>query len=398
MIQLDTSVPALLVKIGRYPIHHGGLNAARSLGRLGVPVYALSERRYTPAARSRYLAGVLDWSTTGHEQPAALVERLLGIGKALGRKAIPYATDDEAAILLAEHADALREHFLLPAVPAHLPRELNSKRGLYEHCVSLGIAAPRTVFPRTPDELTGLAGELRYPVIAKNTDAWGRLVRPFVPGTVRIADEAELLSRFGGYEDLTGLLLQEYLPLEHAEDWFCHFVVDPGGTCVFNVSARKLRSWPPGAGWTAYAQTDHNPAVTELCERLAKAVGWRGIGDVDIRYDRRSGQYHLLDFNPRIGAQHFSAVTEAGVDTVRALHLVLTGRPVPASPPDVNRQVVVETIDYRARRSYRGLPAPVVPRPGLRTVRGWWAPDDPVPYALMLARGAYSGVARLWRS
>jgi D-aspartate ligase len=392
---LDTSVPAVLVKVGRYPMHHGALGAARSLGRLGVPVYALSERRYTPAARSRYLTGVLDWSTTGHEDPAELAERLCTVGKSLGRKAVPYATDDEAAVLLAEYADVLSEHFLLPGVPAHLPRQLNSKRGLYEACRTLGIDVPRTVFPRCSAELHDPG--LDFPVIAKNTDPFGRLIRPLVPGTVRIDSQTELLSRFSGVEDLTGLLLQEYLPFEDAEDWFCHFVTDAGGTTVFNVSARKLRSWPPGAGSTAHAQVEHSAAVTELCDRLAKSVGWRGIGDVDIRYDRRTGKYHLLDFNPRIGAQHAVAATEAGVDAVRALHLVLTGRPVPQAPPDTDRQIVVETIDHRARRAYRGLPSTVAARPGLRTVYGWWARDDVAPYGLMLARGAYGAVAKLWR-
>jgi D-aspartate ligase len=390
---LDPSVPAVLVKVGRYPMHHGGLGAARSLGRLGVPVYALTERRYTPAARSRYVTGLVDWSTTGHEDPAELVDRLCTVGKSLGRKAVPYATDDEAAILLAEYADVLRDHFLLPDVPAHLPRRLNSKRGLYEACLALGIDAPRTVFPRTPDDLAGLT----FPVIAKNTEPFGRLTRPLVPGTVRIDSETELLSRFSGIGDLDGLLLQEYLPFEDGEDWFCHFVTDADGTTVFNVSARKLRSWPPGAGWTAYAQVEHNPAVTGLCDHLAKSLGWQGIGDVDIRYDRRTGRYHLLDFNPRIGAQHSVAATEAGVDPVRALHLVLTGRPVPQAPPDTNRQIVIETVDHRARRAYRSLPATVTPRPGLRTVHGWWARDDVAPYGLMLARGAYGAVANLWR-
>lgn len=390
---LDTSVPALLVKVGRYPMHHGGLGAARSLGRLGVPVYALTERRYTPAARSRYLTGVIDWSTTGHEDPAELAQRLCAVGKSLGRKAIPYATDDEAAILLAEYADVLGEYFLLPAVPAHLPRQLNSKRGLYETCLATGISAPRTIFPRSPADLSGL----QFPVIAKNTDAFGRLTRPLVPGTVRIDSETELLSRFSGVEDLSGLLLQEYLPFEHAEDWFCHFVTGADGTTVFNVSARKLRSWPPGAGWTAYAQVEHSPAVTEVCDHLSKSVGWQGIGDVDIRYDRRTGRYHLLDFNPRIGAQHVIAMTEAGVDPVRALHLLLTGRPVPQAAPDTNRQIVVETVDAKARRAYRALPPTVVPRTGLRTVHGWWAGDDVLPYGLMLARGAYGGLAKLWR-
>ena len=55
---LDGDVPALVLKVGRYPIHHGGLGAVRSLGRAGVPTYAVIEDPHTPLARSRLLTGV----------------------------------------------------------------------------------------------------------------------------------------------------------------------------------------------------------------------------------------------------------------------------------------------------------------------------------------------------
>ena len=53
----DTSVPALILKVGFYPFHQGGLGIIRSLGRVGVPTYGMHEQRLAPAAASRYLAG-----------------------------------------------------------------------------------------------------------------------------------------------------------------------------------------------------------------------------------------------------------------------------------------------------------------------------------------------------
>jgi D-aspartate ligase len=49
--ELDRTVPALLVKVGRYPEHHGGVGVIRTLGRRGVPVHAMVEDRFTPAAQ-----------------------------------------------------------------------------------------------------------------------------------------------------------------------------------------------------------------------------------------------------------------------------------------------------------------------------------------------------------
>lgn len=80
--------PALILKVGRYPLHSGGVGAIRSLGRFGVPVYATTEDRLTPAAVSRYCAGQFRWKTTGHEDPGDLVAGLVDMGRRIGRPAV----------------------------------------------------------------------------------------------------------------------------------------------------------------------------------------------------------------------------------------------------------------------------------------------------------------------
>ena len=116
------------MKIGHYPLHSGGVGAVRTLGRLGVPVYATTEDRLTPAALSRYCAGTFRWRTTGHEDPADLAGGLAEIGRQIGRPAVAVPVDDEAAVLLAEHADELSEYFLFPRLAdPSLVRRLASK-------------------------------------------------------------------------------------------------------------------------------------------------------------------------------------------------------------------------------------------------------------------------------
>ena len=135
------------MKIGRYPLHHGGVGAIRTLGRLGIPVYAITEDSLTPAALSRYCRQAFVWPTTGAEDPETLVDGLLAIGARIGRPTVPVPTDEEAAVLLAEHAGRLSEWFLLPAVPPGLPGRLASKQGLYELCREHGVPAPASAFP-----------------------------------------------------------------------------------------------------------------------------------------------------------------------------------------------------------------------------------------------------------
>jgi hypothetical protein len=71
-VEADRDVPALIVKIGQYPLHSGGVGAIRALGRLGVPVYAMTKDRFTPASASRYLKGQFRSEATGREDPGKL--------------------------------------------------------------------------------------------------------------------------------------------------------------------------------------------------------------------------------------------------------------------------------------------------------------------------------------
>src|SRR5262249_20758068 len=102
----DGLVPALVLNVGRLVLHHRGVGIIRSLGRMGVPAYATVENRWPPAAVSRYLAGAFVWDTRRLDTARFLAGMQL-IGKQLDRPTVLIPTGDDAAILIAEHADEL---------------------------------------------------------------------------------------------------------------------------------------------------------------------------------------------------------------------------------------------------------------------------------------------------
>jgi len=401
-VSVDRCVPALIIKIGRYPLHHGGVGAIRTLGRVGVPVYAITEDRFTPAALSRYCQGRFVLPTTGREDPQELVESITDIGRRLGRRAVAIPTDEEAAVLLAEHARDLSPYFLFPQIGPCLPRKLASKRGLYELCAAHGVPAPSSAFPATPRELGAFASHAAFPVVAKNLEAWVRRSAPAVPGTTLLATAGELLALAPGWGKTPSVILQEYLPREHAEDWIVHLYCDANSDCLARFTGVKVRAWLPHAGMTACAIVMANPDLAEMAVQFCKDIGFRGIADMDWRFDRRDGRYKLVDFNPRVGAQFRLFETTAGIDVVRALHLDLTGRSVPAAHQVDGRRLVVEIIDLPARLAYRhsGYAVPSVPRGATSTEFAWAARDDPLPFLVMLVRFAKpvaEHLRRLWR-
>ncbi|OIK00061.1 ATP-grasp domain-containing protein [Streptomyces colonosanans] len=395
----DREVPGLIVKFGDYPLHHGGVGAIRSLGRLGIPMYAITEDRYTPAALSRYLRRAFVWPTTGTEEPERLVEGLLRIGRRIGRPTVLIPTDEEAAVLIAEHQGVLRGPFLFPKVDAGLPRLLASKQGLHDLCVEHGIPSPAASFPQSYDDVVRFAEKARFPLVAKNREAFVRRERPAVNGTTKIITREGLLTLARDWGERPGVILQEYLPREEAEDWIVHGYFDQSSTPLALFTGVKVRSWPPHAGMTANAYVVDNPELADLAARFIKQIGFTGIIDLDLRFDRRDGQYKLLDFNPRMGAQFRLFENESGVDVVRAMHLDLTGRAVPEGEQRVGHRYIVENIDLPALIAYHrsGYTTPHAPARATGTELAWLAGDDLRPFFTMLARLVRPGTKHLYR-
>lgn len=390
-VDLDRSVPALMVRLGRSPLHHGTLGAIRTLGRLGVPVYAVLEDRFNPAGHSRYLRDGFVWPTTGCERPSDLVDGLRAIGaeldRRLGRPVIALATGDHAAIILAEHAEALREYFLVPEVSPGLPRMLASKLGLQDLCRTNGVPTPLTLEAASPNELVSIAEEFGYPLVVKNPEPWKCVSGSALSGTTVVRSRESLATLMAGWAAMPPIAVQEYLPEERCQDWIVHAYCDENGRCLVDFTGMKLRSMPREAGPTAFACTVRNEILAGLASDFCQRIGFCGIADLDWRFDELDGSYKLLDFNPRMGAQFRLFETESGVDVVRAMHLHLTDRPVPAGKQVDGRRIIVENLDAMATVTYRRnggtRPAPVA---RTSTELAWLALDDPLPAVLMTAR------------
>lgn len=390
-------IPALIVKIGHYPLHSGGVAAIRTLGRLGVPVYATTEDRFTPAAVSRYCTGAFRWRTTGHEDPDGLAGGLAEVGRQIGRPAVAVPVDDEAAVLLAEHAE-LAEYFLFPR-PADpgLVRKLASKHEMSRLGQEHGFPVPGWAFASGVAQVAAFAARATFPVVVKNAAPWVRRRAPAVAGTTVVGSAAELTELASSTREAPALLLQEYIPHQEAEDWIVHLYCDADSNCRVLFTGVKTGSWPPNTGATASGIAVPNPALAHQVERFCKAVDFHGVADLDVRFDRRDQQYKLVDFNPRMGNQFRLFETAAGIDVIRAQYLDLTGEPVPPGDQINGRRIVVEHIHPLSRLGERGsgYRTPSAPSQATETELAWLAPDDPLPFLAMLPRAATPAMSYL---
>jgi len=393
-VAFDTSVAVVVIKLRHSVVHYGGLGVIRSLGRLGIPVYAVHEGRWAPAATSRYLSGGFVWETPGGapDDPDRLLDGLLAMAERVGSPAIVVPTDDAAAIFVAEHAGKLEDHFRFPRPPVELPRTLASKRGLSQLCHQLGVPCPKAVLPTSRAEVETFLEDAAFPVVVKGAEPWLLPMGAGVRSTSIVHSPDQLLDLYQRVEghQATGLLLQEYIPPEAGEDWFFHGYCDALSRCLVGFTGRKLRSYPAHAGPTSLGRWVPNEELRHQAEELFHAISYQGVMDLDFRLDRRDGRYKLLDFNPRLGAQFRLFEDDLGIDVVRAMHLDLTGRVVPSGRPIRGRGFIVENHDPIASWQYRRTDGMTL-RAWWRSLAGvreaaWFAADDPVPFLMMCLR------------
>lgn len=398
----DTTVPALVLKLDSYALHHGGLGVVRSLGRLGIPVYGVYRERLVPAAVSSYLSGRFIWR--GEADEDRFLDGMAMIGERLGRPAVLVPTDDLGAILVSQHAAMLSRWFRFPEPPPGLAHLVASKKGLYELCGKLGIPCPQVSYPSARHDVEEFAARAGFPVVAKAIEPWLLPAGAGLNSTSIIHSPEDLLNLYRRLEGHSAgnLMLQKYIPRDCAQDWFFHGYCDARSSCLVSFTGVKLRSYPPHAGATSLGRCQDNQTLRGHAEQLLHAIGYRGIMDLDYRLDLRDGEYKLLDFNPRVGAQFRVFEDDAGVDVVRALHLDLTGREVHRRPQRDGRVFVVEQSDLLASLGYHragdlSLRSWVSSLRGTRRELAWFARDDLAPFLLMCVRLLLRGVQRALR-
>lgn len=386
MQTFDTSVPVVVLR----PDHHGSLGLIRTLGRMGVPVFGVGSQPSSAGMISRYCQGKFVFERDFADADA-WVAFLKVVARKIRRRPLLTCTNDVSSTFIAQNAAALRESFLFQENSAELVQTLTDKKQMYFLAKRLGIPTAETSFPQSRKDVIDFleGGSAPFPIMLKGIDG-ASLERRGKPKMVIVRNSRELLSQYDWIEDPShpGLMLQEYIPGGDDSVWMFNGYFNGNSDCLLGIAGRKLRQHPVYTGATSLGICLQNQAVEETTKTLMKAVGYRGVLDIGYRYDRRSGQYKVLDINPRVGATFRLFVDENGMDVVRAMYLDMTGQAVRVSSPRLGRKWVVENGDIISFHDYH--------RDGkltffqwIRSFKGvqegaWFASDDLAPFGLML--------------
>ena len=354
-----------------------GLAAIRSLGRHGVRALAVDHRPWALGFRSRYATPVAAPDPVADED--GFVAALARLAETLEGPVPAFATHDEHVNVLARrHADigpAFR-----PCTPEwDVLEAIQSKRHQLEVAAEAGVPVPGTRHPRSAAEARAAAEELGYPVLVKPSDPVG-FKRLYNRQAFRCQSGAEVETAYAQAEPFEPMV-QEYIPGGDEELYTLGSYLTAEGEALGVFTGRKLRQTRRHMGVCRVAEAVWAPEVAEHGLALLRALRFRGISQVEFKRDPRTGEYKLIEVNPRLWQWHGLA-TACGVDLTHIAYLDLVGRPpAPARMTNEGRRWAI-TLMSGARHAIQRPPY----------TDALLARDDPRPALVQLARVARGGV------
>jgi predicted ATP-grasp superfamily ATP-dependent carboligase len=182
------------------------------------------------------------------------------------------------------------------------------------------------------------------------------------------------------------IIVQEWIDGPDTEIFFALFSCAGDGKVLGLFCGRKLVCSPPAIGTTALcvAAPEVTPELTAATLEFITRVGYRGLGSLEFKRDRRDG--HLLIIEPTVGRTDWQEeiATLCGVNLPLITYCSEAGQP---APPAVEPRL---RIAWRSSAGHRARLAS-----GMRVIDGFSRWSDPVPAVHYYAYER--GLLRIWR-
>lgn len=279
---------------------------ARSFARRGHSVVAAD---YVPKAMtffSRYVSDRFLYPSP-YSDPAGFI-------RCLKSMIIRHGADfllpiHEETFLIAKHAETLKEltHIAVPDYSAIL--EVHNKDKLHSHLERLAILNPKTI------PLTGIKdyADLRdiFPgkALLKPRQGGGNWGVHFLNPLEDYGPQIERYLATNGI-DRDRVLLQEWIPIRKK---YSHVVIYQKGRLVQDFADIHLRDFPFGGGAGSLRVSCDPGPMTAISKKLFDSLGWHGVAEIEYVTHKDTGDFYLLEVNPRIWGGLNSAMS-SGLD------------------------------------------------------------------------------------
>jgi predicted ATP-grasp superfamily ATP-dependent carboligase len=287
------------------------LGVARSLGRQSVPC-VIVDNLHRAAWFSRYVLKRYKWC--GKMDTLLFLHYLITIAKEQHfERWVLIPTTDDVVELIARNTQQLAQVYQLVTPAWEIVRWANDKRLTYQMAHELGVPCPETWYPTCEEHLRALP--IIFPAIIKSAISI-HLHRALQLKALPANNYEELLAQYRIAARLLKadeILVQEMIPgdgcTQYSVGAFCK-----EGRLLLAMTARRTRQYPIDYGLNScFVEALEMPQLFEPTSKLLRYMRLSGMVEIEFKYDRRNGQYRLLDINARPWGWH-SLCRSCGLD------------------------------------------------------------------------------------
>jgi D-aspartate ligase len=300
------------------------LSVARNLARHGIEVFAINFP-YEAIRFSRYARYI---HVGGDRTPAAWERFLLGGDSDQLRGSLLLPCSDEAISIVVNNYTVLSHKFLLEETDPAIRRGLLDKFVTYQLAKEADIPTVGSWAVHSSEDLERTMPELSFPLILKPLYSPHRHLLKFTKAVI-LPDQAALVEHFGVATRLgVGVLLMEYIP--GGDDKLCSYYtyLDEDGNPLVHLTKRVKRRFPLESGDGTYHVTTWIPEAAELGLRFFRHLKFRGLGNIEFKWDTRDGKLKIIEANARFTASD-CLIAKSGVNLALVTYNRVIGRPQP---------------------------------------------------------------------
>ena len=258
---------------------------------------------------------ILPYPSAGRD---ALRDRLHWVRAEMGTDVLIPTLDSElrAVLAIADELALAGTRTFLPSLEsleraskAHLPRLAEDER----------IAIPPSEPILSAEAVAKLGAKFGFPLVVKGV----------YYGATIAHNEADATAAFHRYAAQWGLpiIVQKFIP---GEEYNVAALGDGRGNMAGAVAMRKTMLTDKGKGWCGVAI--ENEKLTRLTEQVIGSLEWRGPLEVEILREAKSGNYYIIEINPRFPAWIYLSAG-AGLNLPYFAVRLALGLPLPSPLP-----------------------------------------------------------------
>ncbi len=273
---------------------------------IGLLYDALEPGAYMPEVASR--SYLIPYPSAGVE---AFFERLEQINSIENIDVI-FPTLDAELFAFSKLAARLEDLNIKTFIPTKEQLILRGKDKLFDFCRKQNIKAPFNVIASSVNDLYSLP--LSYPLVIKGIFYDAYIAHNFQEASAYFS---KLAAKWG-----LPVIVQEFI---NGEEFNVVALGDGEGGTVGAVASKKMYITEKGKGWAGV--TIYDEELLSISGKIIEALQWRGGAEFEFVKKKETGEYYLLEINPRFPAWVYLAVGAGQNLPYAALQLALGEKP-----------------------------------------------------------------------